>query len=86
MRRRPTPPTLTSAPMPSVPDPAASASGYDWARFGRHRFRTPGAVVVDSPLGRPGRGGWPRCGPTKGFRAGGAGCSGSPTPPTGGVG
>lgn len=50
MRRRPTPTTPISAPTPAVPDPATSSSGYDWARFGRHRFRTPAAVVVDSPL------------------------------------
>lgn len=73
MRRRPTPTTPTSAPMPAVPDPALGASSYDWARFGRHRLRTPGAVVVDSPLlsAEPGwmatvwpdrlvRGGWGR--------------------------
>lgn len=56
MRRRPTPTTPNSAPTPAVPDPATGASGYDWARFGRHRFRTPGAVVIDSPLGPAGPG------------------------------
>lgn len=50
MRRRPTPTTNAAALGPVAPDPAVPASSYDWARFGRHRFRTPAAVVVDSPL------------------------------------
>jgi len=36
-------------------DPAAAGSRPNWASFGQHRFRTPGAVVVDNPL--PPRGG-----------------------------
>lgn len=58
MRRRPTP-TTTPDPPPTagVVDPATPASSYDWARFGRHRFRTPGAVVVDKPLPAA-RAGW----------------------------
>ncbi len=57
MRRLPTP-TTTPDPPPTagVVDPATSASSYDWVRFGRHRFRTPGAVVVDSPLPLAGAG------------------------------
>jgi len=58
MRRRPTPAaTPDIPPTPAVVDSAMSASSYDWARFGRHRFRTPGAVVVDSPL-PPAGAGW----------------------------
>lgn len=56
MRRRPTPTNPTDAPTPAVADPMAAASSYDWTRFGRHRFRTPGAVVVDKPL--PAGPGW----------------------------
>ena len=56
MRRRPTPTPPVAAPQPAVPDSEAAGSSYDWARFGRHRFRTPGAVVVDSPLAAGG--GW----------------------------
>ncbi len=54
MRRRPTPTTPNAAP-PVAPDPAAPASSYDWTRFGRHRLRTPAAVVVDSPLSPTGQ-------------------------------
>lgn len=50
MRRRPTPATPAAAPTPAPVGPVAPGSSYDWARFGRHRFRTPGAVVVDNPL------------------------------------
>ena len=50
MRRRPTPNPPTAAPPPAAIDREATGSSYDWARFGRHRFRTPAAVVVDSPL------------------------------------
>ena len=56
MRRRPTPLTQAPPPMPVVVDPMADTSSYDWTRFGRHRFRTPGAVVVDNPL--PAGPGW----------------------------
>ncbi len=58
MRRRPTPSTTPDVPpTPAVADPAAPASSYDWARFGRHRFRTPAAVVIDNPL-PPAAAGW----------------------------
>jgi hypothetical protein len=50
MRRRRSPTTPDAAPTPAAPDPAAAGSSYDWTRFGRDRFRTPGAVVVDNPL------------------------------------
>ena len=56
MRRRPTPTPPAAAPPPAAPDGEAAGSSYDWARFGRHRLRTPGAVVVDSPL--PDGAGW----------------------------
>ena len=55
MRRRPTP--AATPPTPAVVDSGMSASSYDWSRFGRHRFRTPGAVVVDNPL-PPAGAGW----------------------------
>ena len=29
----------------------AESAGYDWSRFGRHRLRAPGGVLIDSPLG-----------------------------------
>lgn len=42
-----------------------STTGYDWTRFGRHQLRVPAAVLIDSPLGRPGHGWlatlWPAC-------------------------
>ncbi len=45
MRHRPHPaPPLTAA----LTD--ESQPGYDWARFGRHRLRTPAAVVIDAPF------------------------------------
>lgn len=56
MRRRPTR-TTAAAPTAAVGGPVAPASAYDWARFGRHRFRTPAAVVVDTPL-PPAAAGW----------------------------
>jgi len=30
--------------------------GYDWSRFGRHRLRAAGGVLIDSPLGPAGHG------------------------------
>jgi hypothetical protein len=36
-------------PRPPVDQPGPDA-GYDWARFGRHRLRTPAAVIIDHPL------------------------------------
>lgn len=86
MRRRPTPPTTTAAPTPGPADQLAPSSSYDWARFGRHRFRAPAAVVVDNPLPPAGLGWMATVWPDPGAPAAGAGCSGSPTPPTGGGG
>lgn len=57
MRRRPTPTTTPNSPStPTGDDPSMPDSSYDWARFGRHRFRTPAAVMVDSPLPSAGAG------------------------------
>jgi hypothetical protein len=43
--------TTMRRPHEPVTDPPAS---YDWTRFGRHRLRTPAAVVIDHPLDQAG--------------------------------
>ncbi|MFZ6003038.1 MAG: hypothetical protein ACOYXM_03825 [Actinomycetota bacterium] len=48
MRRRHEPGTDPSPRPPA--DDGGPTTGYDWTRFGRHRLRTPAAVVIDHPL------------------------------------
>lgn len=45
--RRHQPPDQPPACPPVEPAPTG---GYDWSRFGRHRLRAPGSVVVDFPV------------------------------------
>jgi len=41
---------------PSRRTESAASIAYDWTRFGRHRLRAPGGVVIDSPVGAAGTG------------------------------
>ncbi len=45
--RRHQPPTTPPAPPPH--DPRLPSDAYDWTRFGRHRLRAPGSIVIDRP-------------------------------------
>lgn len=40
---------------PAPPGAATDAGAYDWSRFGRHRLRTPAAIVIDTPLALAGQ-------------------------------
>ena len=48
MRRRHEP--VTDPPPRPPADAGGPTASYDWSRFGRHRLRTPAAVVIDHPL------------------------------------